>query len=454
MSTLVDEPYTAPAPFAGSWSPPPFRLLRGLLPVERGVVPQDRLEHHRRTYGVPPPPTVPRHDIVAVIEQSGLRGRGGAAFPTATKLRAVSASAAMSTNGRRPVVVINGTEGEPLSSKDDVLCWRAPQLLLDGALWAAASVGADEIRIALDRNHSRAVLAMDRALAERRTAGEGGPTVRVCPTPSRYVAGEENALVRFLSGGPAKPPGNRAPRPFEQGVDRRPTLVLNAETAGHLAQILQFGPAWFRSVGTLVHPGTGLATVTGAVGVPGVVEAPLGTPIADLARMCGGVTGIPQAVLVGGYYGSWLPPESFRLGWSDDGLAGSGARVGCGVVHLLPQGVCGLREVSRVVTWLAGQSAGQCGPCVHGLGSVAALAARLADGAGPPGSVAQLHRWGTQIDGRGGCRFPDGAIRFLRSALAVFAADVERHAAGFPCPGPTGVQYLLPIPDTGDEPWQ
>ncbi len=445
--TMLEEPATPPAAARpADQSEPPVRRL--LAAVERNP----DLAAHRATCAAPPAPAFPRPDLISLVEQGGLRGRGGAAFPTAIKLSAVLRSAAAS--GLRPRVIINGTEGEPLSAKDEVLLSGAPHLVLDGAAWAAAAVAADQVLVAVDRVRSHAMLALDGARRQRTAAGEASPAVQLRPAPSRYVAGEETALVRFLNGGPAKPPGS-GPKPFERGVDGRPTLVLNVETAAHLAQIMQFGPARFRQAGTPAHSGTALATVSGAVARPGVVEAPLGSPLATLADLAGGLTARPQAVLLGGYYGAWLPADATAgVGWSDEQLQPWGARVGCGTVAIFPQDRCGLREVSRVLTWLAGQSAGQCGPCVHGLGSIAAGMQELAEGHADPTVVDRLRRWSAQVEGRGACRFPDGAVRFLRTALAVFAEDVHRHQHGLACSPPSGDRYLLPIPDNGTEPWQ
>ncbi len=399
------------------------------------------LGEHRSTYVAPPAPSGPRADLVQVVADAGLRGRGGSGFPTGTKLAAVVRS---STEQRcPPVVVVDGAESEPLSAKDEVLLRGAPHLVLDGAGWAAAAVGADRIVVALDRGRPGAVRTTEAAVAER---GIEAAPIEVVTVPPKYVAGEERALVAFLNGRDAKPPGDRT-RPFERGVDRRPTLVLNVETAAHVGQILQFGPGWFRQHGTAAHPGTALATVGGSVAQPGVVEAPLGTPLGRLAELAGGVTARPKAVLVGGYFGSWLPAATTAgLGWSDDQLQPWDVKVGCGAVAVLGEGRCGVHESARVLAWMAGQSAGQCGPCVHGLAAVADAMAQLAAGRVGGDVVGRLHRWAAQIEGRGACRMPDGAVRFLRSALGTFADDVASHQQGAPCPPPPDGAHLLPVP--------
>jgi NADH:ubiquinone oxidoreductase subunit F (NADH-binding) len=397
------------------------------------------LSHHRLVHPTPPPPlpgSRPREDLLTAVERSGLRGRGGAGFPTARKLRAVSAAR------RGAVVVVNGAEGEPASGKDKLLLGAAPHLVLDGALLAAAAVGAGEVVVCVDHTATAARAAVVRAVEERRRA-EPGPPVRVVTVAARYVAGEETALVHWLNGGPAIPTRTR-PRVFERGVGGRATLVDNVETLAHLAQILRFGPDWFRQLGTEDEPGSALVTLSGAVARPGVYEIPIGARLADVVGAAGAPAG-SAAVLVGGYFGAWLDAGGAgqaRLSAAE--LAPLGASLGCGALVVLPEGACGLRETARVLAWLAGQTAGQCGPCVQGLAAIATATAELHAGRGGAAGLDRLRRWAGQVEGRGACRMPDGAVRFLRSALHVFAGEVARHLRHgcTSAPGPA----VLPLP--------
>ena len=232
------------------------------------------LAGHRQLYARPESSRRGRAHLVKLVEQAGLRGRGGAAFPTGTKLRAVA------EGGRRSVVVVNGTEGEPASRKDAMLLQVRPHLVLDGAAHAAASVGASEIYVCIDRQNGACLQSVGRALQERRQYEADAVAITLLATPPRYVAGEETALVHWINGGDAKPT-NTPPRPFERGVGGRPTLVSNVETFAHVAQIAQFGAGWFRSMGTTAEPGTALATVTGAVAKPAVYEVPMGLRLAE-----------------------------------------------------------------------------------------------------------------------------------------------------------------------------
>jgi NADH:ubiquinone oxidoreductase subunit F (NADH-binding) len=271
--------------------------------------------------------------------------------------------------------------------------------------------------------------ALSRALAERRD----GCGVRLRTVPDGYVAGEESALLHHLNGGPATPT-LVPPRPHERGLGRRPTLVSNAETVAHLALIARHGPGWFREAGTAEHPGTALVTVGGAVAAPGVQEIALGTPLARAIAGAGGQTAALRAVLVGGYSGTWLTPEDAAATTLDDAsLRIRDAALGAGVVVALPADACPVAETARVVRWMAAEGAGQCGPCVHGLDAIAGAVESLAAGTAPRDAIARLERWSAQVHGRGACHHPNGVVRFLRSALAVFAAEVEDHRRHGPC---------------------
>ncbi len=403
--------------------------------------PTDLAGHRRRHPRPPAPGRQPDPDLLDAIERSGLTGRGGAGFPTAQKLRAVGAA-----RGPR-VVVVNGAEGEPASGKDRVLLTHAPHLVLDGAVVAAAAVGAARVVVCVDRSQPEALAAIRTALAER-AAESDGAAWQVAASPSRYVTGQSSAIVQWLGGGPAVPTGVHA---HQRGVDGRPTLVQNVETLAHLALVASQGPAWFRSLGTVDEPGTTLVTVTGAVARPSVVEVALGSPVPDIIRRAGGSSEPLQALLIGGYFGTWVDARAgLQARYSRAGLAPLGAGPGAGVVIALPATACGVAETARVLAWFAGESAGQCGPCAFGLPALATAAAELARGAAGPAEVDRLRRWAGEIEGRGACRHPDGATALLRSALTVFAADVEAHAGGAPCAGSSRPPALrVPAPGEG-----
>jgi len=394
---------------------PQPRLLAG---VRRRDVPAT-LEEHTACYGRLPELDV--RALAAAIDESGLLGRGGGAFSAAAKLAAVRAH-----RGRR-VVVGNGVEGEPLSLKDKLLLRSVPHLVLDGLELAATACGARDAILVVAETAPRERAAVERALHERGRAGLDRVGVVVAVAPDRFVLGEETALVAWLSGKPPKPT-LAPPRPSERGVMGRPTLVHNVETLAHLALIARFGPGWFRALGSPAEPGSALVTIAGAVQRPGVIEIALGASIRDVVEGVGGATEPLGAFLVGGYFGSWLPVDAYDVPLLDAHLGPHGARLGARVLVALPARTCGLAETARVARWLAEESAGQCGPCVHGLAAVASAFERLATG--DASDVPRLHRWLREIEGRGACRHPDGAARFLASALEVFSHEVELHAGG------------------------
>jgi len=388
------------------------RLLAGLRP---GSGPLD-LDTHLAVHGRPPSP----RGLIELVSESGLRGRGGAGFPAGRKLDAVASAR------RRPIVVANGAEGEPVSFKDKMLLHRAPHLVLEGTALAAAAIGAREAIVTVDGAAREEIETVSWALDQRRARrADRGVRMRLALAPSGFVTGEETALVNVLEGGPAKPRFT-PPRPFERGVRGAPTLVQNVETLAHMALIARHGPEWFRALGTPDEPGSALFTVSGAIARPGVYEAALGTPLATVLEQAGDVRGTPGAFLLGGYFGSWVDPETARgLPLLDSELAAVGASLGAGAIVVLPAAACGLDQTARVARYLADESAGQCGPCVRGIDAVAGALEALADGLGD--SRAQTARWLEQIRGRGACRHPDGAVRFAESALTVFREEVHLH---------------------------
>lgn len=346
----------------------------------------------------------------------GLRGRGGAAFPVAAKLDSLP------KRGARAVVV-NGTESDPTSRKDRTLLCFAPHLVLDGAVLVAGAVHASAVVVAV---HSEAAAASLRAaVAERHDRVD----IQVERSADGFVAGEERALLAGLSGAPAVPPGRRV-HPSVKGLDGRPTFAANTETFAQLALLSRLEPHSFAAVGLPGEAGTMLLTVGGAV-----TEIPIGARLDGLLSDVG--IDDPQAVLLGGYHGSWIDPRSaLPLAVT------SGAPLGAGVVAVLDQSTCALGEVTRVVGWLAEQSSGQCGPCFFGLPALAGTLDRVL--AGEPGALEMLRRRAGGLPGRGACAHPDGTARFVATAAAALIAEVAAHRGGG-CARP--VRGQLPLPD-------
>ncbi|GLY94081.1 NADH-ubiquinone oxidoreductase-F iron-sulfur binding region domain-containing protein [Actinoplanes sp. NBRC 103695] len=376
-----------------------------------------RLDTHLDHHGRPPVLNAPQ--LVAQLRAAGLTGRGGAGFPTWRKVDAVLRA------GGTPVVVANGAEGEPFSGKDRALLTYQPHLVLDGLQLAARALGARTAHLYTGPASADGVRA---ALTARRGTGLDPIPVTVTVAPDTFIAGEESAAVAAVSGRPAVP-ADKQRRITEAGVGGAPTLVQNVETLAQIALIARHGPDWFRSAGTPDEPGTFLATVSGAVVDPGVVEAGHGVRLGELIAAAGGPTAPLQAVLIGGYHGGWAPARR-DLEISRAALAPLGASPGAGIVRALPANECGLVETARIAGYLAGEVAGQCGPCINGLPRLAGTMADLARQRARPGLPAEVARLAAMVTGRGACRHPDGTARMIISALRTFEADVAAHLAG------------------------
>ena len=407
---------------------------RGQLPRLIAPGPPLDLAAHTARHG-PVPSGGPA--LLASIERAGLAGRGGAGFPTARKMRAVAQAAGRPALAKRRgglAVVANGVESEPASGKDALLLRQSPHLVLDGIALAAGTIGATAGYLCVDSADPERAAQLTAAVAERQRRGFPDVPVQVVAVPHGYISSEESALMNFLNGGPAIPL-YVPPRPFERGVGGRATLVLNVETLAHVALIARHGPDWFTAVGDRGAPGSALLTISGAVRRAGVYEIALGTLVGDLLELAGGVPERAQAVLAGGYYGSWLPlPAAAGVPASPAGLHAAGAALGAGVLIALPASACGLAETARVLRYLAGESAGQCGPCTFGLPAMADALAQIAWRGRDTRAADWLRSLLPLVARRGACHFPDGAVALAGSALRVFAADLDQHLAHGPCP--------------------
>ncbi|MFB6620349.1 NADH-ubiquinone oxidoreductase-F iron-sulfur binding region domain-containing protein [Streptomyces sp. NPDC085524] len=414
---------SGPRPGLGCVGAP--RLLAGLDRAAR----LDR-EVHLAVHG--PLPRCHPDELVALADDIDLRGRGGAGFPFARKMRAVIRSARGRADGVTAVVV-NGSEGEPSCLKDTALLLHAPHLVLDGALLAAAALGAEEVAVAVTR--ADVEQSVREAVAER---GPAGRRVRVARLPERFVTGEGTALVDGLNGGPTLPSGQKV-RTSERGLGGMPTLLSNTETFAQLAVAARLGAQEYCSAGLSAEPGTVLLTVAGST----VVETPSGTSLPYVLQLCGTEPG--QGVLVGGYHGKWLDPGSARAAQvSRQSLAALGARLGAGAVLPLPEDTCPAGEVARVARWMARESAGQCGPCVRGLPALADVLDDAVRGGGRAALEAVEARMRSVL-GRGACSHPDGTSQFVASALSAFPDEFQDHALGSGC----GRRVLgaLPLPE-------
>jgi NADH:ubiquinone oxidoreductase subunit F (NADH-binding)/ferredoxin len=392
------------------------------------------LAAHGEIFG--PLPRMTANDLILMAAQVDLRGQGGAGFPFARKLKAVIDASKKS--GEPPIVVVNATEGEPGSFKDKMLLIRSPYLILSGAALVAEAIEADEIIVGVAGNELanrsvEAAIAAEPALRKM---------ARVFQQPERFISGESGALVRGINGKKPVPPG-RKQLASDKGVGDLPTLLSNASTFAQVAVLALLGSSRFASVGVPEEPGTVLLSVSGSAKHPAVVECPTGVPLGHVLDICQAPAG--DGVLIGGYHGMWLDGDTaYQVPVGREGLAAAGGAFGSGIVLPLGDGTCPLGEVARIASYLAGESAGQCGPCKLGLPTIARAMNAIVDGSGGMEALDVARRAAAATNGRGACSHPDGTTRMVLSALEVFTEDLAAHVFHSSCGRP--VRGILPLP--------
>lgn len=362
-------------------------------------------------------------ELLSEVEAGGLVGRGGAAFPLGLKLRAVR------DNGRSAggtVVIANGEEGEPASIKDRWLLRNRPHLVLDGLRLAAAVVGAEHAYVYVsDPEAARSVQA---AVGEVDSTRLGDLRVEVWTVAPGYVAGEETAAVHAINGGPAKPT-DKPPRPFEAGVGGRPTLVSNVETLANVPYLQRHGATAFRTQGTVLSPGTFLATITGANRAPVLYELPHGLPFAELLALHGVSTDQVRGVLMGGYFAGLLNRSVLDTTLDHETMRKIGSGLGCGAISVITDD-CPVAVAASVLAYFDRENAGQCGSCFNGTAAMAAVAAALRDFAATTEDLERLRRWSVVLRGRGACATLDAATNVAATLLDQFPDEVAEHLDG------------------------
>lgn len=341
--------------------------------------------------------------LLGTLERVRLTGRGGGHFPVAAKLRPVMEAGAAT-------VVINGSEGETLSSKDAALLQLRPHLVLDGAQALARAVRAQRVVIWLHRGADASVASIVNACEER----ERDPryrddvAVQVMLGPARYLTGEASAVIAGVRGEPVLP--RFIENPAKPWVDGDPVLVHNAETAARIGLLDAAG---------IDYRATSLVTLSLHTHRL-VVEVEQDMTFAMLFAEHG--VRAPEHLLLGGFGGEWVPWTAVADVAADPHrMREHGLSFGTGIISIVPQGRGGLEWSAEMLEWMAGESAGQCGPCIFGLLELAkrykavARGRRLNDA-----RRRELDRLMGLVERRGACRHPDGAVRMARSALIAF----------------------------------
>jgi NADH:ubiquinone oxidoreductase subunit F (NADH-binding) len=368
--------------------------------------------------------------LITAVAASGLRGRGGAAFPVARKLATVAAQPG------EKVVLVNGEEGEPVSVKDRWLLRARPHLVIDGALRAAEAVGARMVCLYVSDAASAA--SLDAAVAELGDAppaslppGTPAAELRVVKVEPSYVAGEETAAVNAVNGRPAKP-SEKPPRPFEEGVHGLPTLVSNVESVANLPAIARGAAGAGQAF---------LMTLGGAVPRPGLYEVPFGIPLGEVTEVLGGLAGPARGYLMGGYFAGLVNSRGHALPLDYDALKAAGTGLGCGAVTVLGPDDCPVGAAALLLAYYGRENAGQCGSCFNGTAAMAGVAAALARGEARTADIERLAGWTGFLPGRGACATLDGAVNVAASLLREFPDEVAAHQERA-CPACAATDFL------------
>ncbi|MGH7829695.1 MAG: complex I 51 kDa subunit family protein [Candidatus Binatia bacterium] len=379
-------------------------------------------------------------DVTKEVTDSGLRGRGGAGFPTGKKWTFTREAA------ERPhYVVLNGGEDEPGSKKDRLLMENLPHLVLEGVILAAYAVEASKAYIYINHEYKPATESMAEALAEAKKEGYWGKDILggkfdlellLVSAPSDYVAGEDTAALEVIEGKKAWP-RQKPPFPATAGVFSKPTAVNNVETLANVPPIVAKGAKWYRTFGTPESPGTMIFSLNDTVNRSGVYELPFGTPLRSLIEECGGGAkdGRPiKAILPGGPSSAFLSPDKLDLPLDHNSVREAGSSIGCGVVDIIFQGECMVEETLRIAEFFAKESCGQCPACRMETNMLATMLKKVQEGQGGAALLEQFSKVIQFNKGKGFCNLIHMPGPPIESALKLFRSDFEFHLAHGRCP--------------------
>ncbi len=370
--------------------------------------------------------------VIAEVRDAGLRGRGGAGFPTGMKWAGTARAEGT------PAVVCNSAEGEPGTFKDRWLIRTNPYQLLEGIAIAALAVGASRAFIGVKERFLTELARLDGALAEMTAAGMlGDLDITIVPGPDDYLFGVETALLEVIEGKDALP---RIHPPYIQGLfedtiaEPHPVVVNNVETLSNVPHILANGPGWFRSFGTEGTPGTMVFTIGGDVERESVVELPMGTPFSHLLGAAGGVKG-GRAVrmVVNGVSNRPLRGDELDTPLDFDAMRAIGTGLGSGGFTVYDETACVAGVVRALTAFLANGSCGQCPPCKLGATEITAHFDRLAQGAGGVKDLEDISGWTVKVTDSNRCGLGAGTAALTQGILAAFGDHLAAHLAGAAC---------------------
>ncbi|MBI2323408.1 MAG: SLBB domain-containing protein [Chloroflexi bacterium] len=370
-------------------------------------------------------------ETIAVVERSGLRGRGGAGFPLAQKLRATRTAA---TLAGAAYVVANAYDADPDSPLSRTLLERKPDLVIDGLAIAAHVVGAEQCYLYLHPEATRARSCAEAALSRRiESLQEAGTRVAIALGPGGFMGGEESALLAVLENKRAMA-RQRPPWPAEQGIALRPTLVSSAETLAALPPIVRDGPEAFRVAGTAGSRGTKLVSVTGAVASPAVYEVAFGSTLGEVIQAAGGVTTALKGIHVGGPTGGILNATRTGVRLDYEELKAAGTHLGSGQVRAIPEGVCIVNEAARLFSYLARETCAICVPCRVGTKRVGGILESITSGLGRESDLPWLAELADHLNEFSLCGFGITSASIIRTTMSEFPDDYRTHIVEGRCP--------------------
>jgi NADH-quinone oxidoreductase subunit F len=375
-----------------------------------------------------------RDQVIEEVALSGLRGRGGAGFPTARKW------SALHTGTGPRYVVCNAAEGEPATFKDRFLIRRNPYRVIDGLQIAAYAVGAERAYVGLKNAFTKEFDALSRALDEMERGGALPVPVEMVAGPDHYLLGEETGLLEVIE---EREPLPRVARPFYWGLfasppNENPTAVNNVETLSNVAHILAEGPDWLRQWGTEASPGTMCFTVAGDVEREGVYELPMGAPLRELLVAASGVRGDDEVkVIFPGVSSTALVPEQLDTPLSFEAMAAVGSGLGAGGFAVYDESTCVVEVALLFCRFLHVESCGQCPPCKLNSGDVVEFLEALERGDPEADLDEALVRARGATDGQK-CALPTGTSLLMQSLFLTFEDEFRAHA-GRTCPSARGL---------------
>ena len=378
---------------------------------------------------------MPPAEVIALVKDSGLRGRGGAGFPTGTKWSFISPD-----DGRPHYLVVNADESEPGTCKDIPLMLASPHTLVEGAIIASYAIGARHAFIYVRGEVVPVLRRLQGAVAEAYANGYLGTNIAgtgfdldlvVHAGAGAYICGEETALLDSLEGRRGQP-RLRPPFPAVAGLYACPTVVNNVESIASVPSVIRGGIDWFRSMGSEKSPGFTLYSLSGHVTRPGQYEAPLGISLRELLEYAGGVRAGHQLKFwtPGGSSTPMLTPEHLDVPLDYEGMAGVGSMLGTKALQIFDETTCVVRAVRRWTQFYAHESCGKCTPCREGTYWLAQIYARLENGQAQAADLDKLLDISDAILGKSFCALGDGAASPIMSSLKYFRDEYVAHLGG------------------------